>query len=37
MNTGNAFGVDKVGVPAVQTIFHEPDYASYIDLPVIPA
>jgi hypothetical protein len=37
MNTGNAFGVDKEGVPAVQTIYHEPDYASYIDLPVITA
>ena len=37
MNTGNAFGVDKTGIPAVQTICHEPDYASYIDLPVIPA
>ncbi|MBN1643827.1 MAG: CocE/NonD family hydrolase [Dehalococcoidales bacterium] len=37
MNTGNAFGVDKTGIPAVQTIFHEPDAASYIDLPVIPS
>ena len=35
MNTGNAFGVDAVGVPAVQTICHEGQYASYIDLPVI--
>ena len=35
MNTGNAFGVDKTGIPAVQTIYHEPDYSSYIDLPVI--
>lgn len=34
MNTGNAFGVDATGVPAVQTICHEGQYASYIDLPV---
>jgi len=37
MNTGNPFGEDAQGVPAVQTIYHEPDYPSYIDLPVIPA
>lgn len=37
MNTGNAFGQDAEGVPAVQTIYHQSDYASYIDLPVIPA
>jgi len=37
MNTGNPFGEDAVGVPATQTVYHQPDYASYIDLPVIPA
>ncbi|MBN1663878.1 MAG: CocE/NonD family hydrolase [Deltaproteobacteria bacterium] len=37
MNTGNPFGEDAAGIPAVQTIFHEKDYASYIDLPVIPS
>jgi len=37
MNTGNPFGEDAEGVPAVQTIYHQPDYPSYIDLPVIPA
>jgi putative CocE/NonD family hydrolase len=37
MNTGNAFGEDTEGVPAVQTVYHQPDRASYIDLPVIPA
>jgi putative CocE/NonD family hydrolase len=37
MNTGNPFGEDATGVPAVQTIYHSPDYQSYIDLPVIPA
>ncbi|HEX9897466.1 MAG TPA: CocE/NonD family hydrolase [Dehalococcoidales bacterium] len=37
MNTGNAFGVDKAGIPALQTIYHEGEYASYIDLPVIPS
>jgi putative CocE/NonD family hydrolase len=36
MNTGNAFAQDASGVPARQTVFHEPAYASYIDLPVIP-
>jgi len=37
MNTGNPFGEDAEGIPAVQTIFHQPDCASYIDMPVIPA
>jgi len=36
MNTGNPFGEDAEGVPVVQTIYHQPDYLSYIDLPVIP-
>ena len=36
MNTGNAIGEDAVGIPAMQSVFHEPGYASYIDLPVIP-
>ena len=37
MNTGNAIGVDTEGVPALQTIYHRSGYASYIDLPIIPA
>ncbi len=37
MNTGNDFGVDASGVVAEQTIYHQPDLASYIDLPVQPA
>lgn len=37
MNTGNPFGEDAEGVPAMQTIYHQSDYASYIDMPVIPA
>ena len=37
MNTGNAFGADKTGIPAMQTILHDAKYASYIDLPVIPS
>ncbi|MBW1710600.1 MAG: CocE/NonD family hydrolase [Deltaproteobacteria bacterium] len=37
MNTGNAFGVDTEGVSAIQTIYHNADYSSYIDLPVVPA
>jgi len=36
MNTGNAIGVDAVGIPALQTIYHQKGYASYIDLPTIP-
>ncbi|HEY31852.1 MAG TPA: CocE/NonD family hydrolase [Dehalococcoidia bacterium] len=36
MNTGNHIGEDSVGIPAKQTVYHEADYASYIDLPVIP-
>ncbi len=36
MNTGNPFGEDAQSIPAVQTIYHQPDFQSYIDLPVIP-
>ena len=36
MNTGNPFGEDTTGIAAMQTIFHTADYASYIELPVIP-
>ena len=35
LNTGNPFGEDKEGVPAIQTVFHQAGYASYIELPVI--
>jgi putative CocE/NonD family hydrolase len=35
MNTGNAIGEDARGIPAMQSIYHQTDYASYIDLPVI--
>jgi putative CocE/NonD family hydrolase len=35
MNTGNPFGEDALGLPAMQTIFHQPGQASYIELPVI--
>jgi putative CocE/NonD family hydrolase len=34
MNTGNPIGEDARGVPAMQTIYHQKDYASYIDLPL---
>jgi uncharacterized protein len=37
MNTGNSIGEDAKGIPALQTVYHQPGYASYIDLPVIPA
>jgi putative CocE/NonD family hydrolase len=37
MNTGNDFGVDAAGIPALQTIYHQQGYVSYIDLPVIHA
>ncbi|MFC1533858.1 CocE/NonD family hydrolase [Thermodesulfobacteriota bacterium] len=36
MNTGNPIGEDAVGIPAMQTVFHQSEYASYLDLPVIP-
>jgi putative CocE/NonD family hydrolase len=37
LNTGNRFGEDAEGKPVIQTIFHQAEFASYIDLPVIPA
>jgi len=37
MNTGNSPGEDARGITAKQQIFHESQYASYIDLPVIAA
>jgi putative CocE/NonD family hydrolase len=36
MNTGNPIGEDAEGIAALQTIYHQAGYASYIDLPVIP-
>jgi putative CocE/NonD family hydrolase len=35
MNTGHAVGEDAQGIPALQTIYHQPACPSYIDLPVI--
>jgi putative CocE/NonD family hydrolase len=35
MNTGNPIGEDAKGIIARQTIFHDSEYSSYIDLPVI--
>ena len=37
MNTGNPFGEDADSVPAIQTVYHQPEHASYIDFPVIPS
>ena len=37
MNTGNPIGEDVQGIPAMQSIYHQPGYASYIDLPLIPS
>ena len=36
MNTGNPIGEDARGIPAMQTVYHQAEYASYVDLPVIP-
>ena len=36
MNTGNKIGVDKEGVVAHQTIYHDEQHPSYISMPVIP-
>ncbi len=35
MNTGNDVGEDAQGIPAMQSIYHQSAYPSYIDLPVI--
>jgi len=35
MNTGNPIGEDADGIPALQTVYHQPGYASYVDLPII--
>jgi uncharacterized protein len=36
MNTGNPVGEDAYGIPAMQTVYHQTQYASYLDIPVIP-
>jgi hypothetical protein len=36
MNTGNPIGEDAAGISALQTVYHQIGYASYIDLPIIP-
>lgn len=35
MNTGNPIGEDAKGITARQTVHHDREYSSYIDLPVI--
>jgi putative CocE/NonD family hydrolase len=35
MNTGNPIGEDAKGITARQTVHHDSEYSSYIDLPVI--
>jgi uncharacterized protein len=35
MNTGNPVGEDAEGIPALQTVYHQVNYVSYIDFPVI--
>jgi putative CocE/NonD family hydrolase len=35
MNTGHSVGEDATGVIARQAIYHQPEYASYLDLPII--
>jgi hypothetical protein len=36
MNTGNPPGEDATGVPALQSVFHQREFASCLELPVIP-
>jgi len=36
MNTGHTIGEDIEGAIALQKVYHQPGYASYIDLPIIP-
>ncbi|HSW58995.1 MAG TPA: CocE/NonD family hydrolase [Dehalococcoidales bacterium] len=35
MNTGHAIGEDAIGSTARQTVYHQSEFASFIDLPVI--
>jgi len=35
MNTGNQIGEDAQGIPAMQTVYHQKEHPSYIELPVI--
>jgi uncharacterized protein len=37
MNTGNPIGEDAKGIVARQTVYHDSEHSSYIDLPVINA
>jgi putative CocE/NonD family hydrolase len=37
MNTGHGIGEDAAGPIALQTVYHQTGFASYIELPVIPA
>jgi uncharacterized protein len=37
MNTGHAIGEDAQGIIADQSVYHQSQFASYIDLPVIPS
>jgi putative CocE/NonD family hydrolase len=36
MNTGNPIGEDAEGIIATQTVYHQSEYTSYIDVPIIP-
>lgn len=36
MNTGNPPNEDAEGIPATQTVYHAGEFASYIEMPVIP-
>ena len=35
MNTGKYIGEDDTGIIAMQTVYHQSGYESYIDLPII--
>jgi putative CocE/NonD family hydrolase len=35
-NTGNPFGADESGVPAVQLVHHDAEHPSHVLLPVVP-
>ena len=36
MNTGEGIGTDSTFVPALQSIYHTPQHASYVTLPIVP-
>lgn len=34
-NTGNQIGEDALGIPTMQTVYHQKGYPSQVELPVV--